>query len=98
MGHLLQIEWGHIAVETTGLGITLFGMMWAWRREDRKERERIRTEAHVHQQAQHEQNAQKLDLLLHENSERPPHVHIEAEDEPLNEKGIRYRPGTRIAR
>lgn len=95
---LMQIEWGHIAVESTGLGITLFGMMWAWRREDRKERQHIRESTQAQQDTRHKENQDKLDLLLHENEERPPHLHIEADNEPLNEGGIRYKPGSRRAR
>ena len=45
-----------IILQAIALGITLFGMMWGWRRMDRKEREEIREKAQAKQDSLHEEN------------------------------------------
>ena len=83
---LESIEWPHIILESAALGITMFGLMWGYRREDRKERRELRETAQAKQLSMHEENKrtfgelkvgqttieQKLELI-------PLHAHTEKE-------------------
>ena len=49
-------HWQSLIMQTLALMITLFGMMWGWRRSDRAERTRIREAASAKQDSLHEEN------------------------------------------
>lgn len=90
-------HWQSLILQSLAMAITLFGMMWTWRRSDRRERAEIRHMAEEKQTSLHEENKKTFAELKEGQGriqarieEYPLHAHTERAG-PLCAEGI-YPP------
>ena len=73
---MAHLDFGHVA-ELLIATLTFWGIMYGFRREDRKERQHIRETAEAERLRQHQENQAKLDEIVTVNKFHPPHLHTE---------------------